>query len=118
MNFRGIDNNAPTAEGDSRPSRGWVRRHPVVSAFLLLVVLLVAAVWIAHNQAERALARRIAAIRARGEPVTIQDMITRREKIPDEENMLAALLTTGKSLAAIKLTVEEKELLPYLGNAL
>jgi len=87
-----------------------------VTAFLVLVVLLVAAVWIIHYLAERALAQRIAAIRARGEPVTIEDLIARRRTVPDEDNMFVTFSTAAKTLESIKLTDEESRILPYLGS--
>lgn len=103
---------SPSTAEDRRASRSWVRRHPVVTAILVLVVLLVAAVWIGHDQAERALERRIAAIRARGEPVTVQDMLSSQQNIPDEENMIKMLAAAARPTQTTNRTG-----LPYVGNA-
>lgn len=110
-----IGNSQPITE-DQRDSRGWVRRHPVVTGFLVLIILLVAAVWIAHDQAERALARRIAAIRARGEPVTVQDMVYAQPNIPDDENMVVQLASAGRASMTVKMNEEESKSIPYLGT--
>jgi len=89
----------------------------VVTAFLALVVLVVAVVWLFNRRAEAALRSRVDAIRARGEPVTINDLLARQPKIPNEENMAITLAAAGRKAAAVKMTNDESKLIPYQGNA-
>lgn len=115
MDSRGPNSDYPPTTSEQR--HGWVRRHPIVTAFLLLVILLVAAVWILHDQAERALAGRIAAIRDRGEPVTVQDIVYSQPNIPDEENLTLKLAAAGRNAEAVGMSEDESKSIPYLGAA-
>jgi hypothetical protein len=117
MDSRDPNNDASQATTAQTKPRGWYRRHPIVTSLLILILLLVAALWIIHDQIERAFAQRIAAIRARGEPVTIQDLIVQKKNIPDEENMAVVVLAAARKLGSVKLTDEENKLLPYQGLA-
>ncbi|HKQ47227.1 MAG TPA: hypothetical protein VJZ71_04055 [Phycisphaerae bacterium] len=110
----GGDSTSPAE--NRRASRGWVRRHPVVTGFLVFTAMLVAAVWFANDQAERALERRIAAIRDRGEPVTVQDILYAQPRISDDENMAFQLASAGRASMAVRINEEESKSIPYLGN--
>jgi hypothetical protein len=102
---------------DNPGALGWISRHP--KFFVMSLVVLVGVLSIAGlgQQARRSLARRIAAIRAKGEPTTVQDLISRLPDIPDDENMTIALLPHCQTLGNVKLGDGKDELLPLIGMA-
>jgi hypothetical protein len=95
----------------------WIVSHPktVICAsiltFLLLLVLL-----FDHLAASR-LERRIAAIRARGEPTCVEDLAAAMPKIPDEENMALRIEELGEKLEAFPIPEEWNKNLPIIGLA-
>jgi hypothetical protein len=96
---------------------GWVIAHPktVIALSLLLVVLL--ALMLFDGVAERRLQSRIAAIRARGEPTTAEDLQAAMPTIPPEENMAVALAEPMAKLSAFKIPEERSEFFPLIGSA-
>jgi hypothetical protein len=82
---------------------GWIARHPRMSIAGVVLVLLALLVLILHKSAENRLARQIAAIRARGEPVTLEDLRDRVPTIPDDENMALAVFEHAAAFKSWKL---------------
>lgn len=77
---------------------GWLASHPRITAALAGLTLLVAAAGTLHLAANRGLNRRIAAIRAKGEPISIDDLNALNPVIPDDQNMTLRLIEFGGSL--------------------
>ncbi|HKQ47228.1 MAG TPA: hypothetical protein VJZ71_04060 [Phycisphaerae bacterium] len=107
--------------GDSPPTardqrRGWVRRHPVVTALAILFVCVAALIWQLDRRNEDAVTAHIAAIRARGEPSTIADILSQRPDIPDADNRAVAVEAAGKRLSGLRPLGDEIALLPFLGS--
>jgi len=112
------------SHSDSSARKGgwldWIERHPkTVWAVFILVVL--AGVWFALEAAGQArLKRAMAAIRAKGEPLTVEELQRQVPVIADDRNMALVLLEKGK---AIQLDIESPALksrssdLPALGSA-
>lgn len=111
-----MDEGSPQIE-QRRGILGWILRHPKLS-FTLVLLLLAAAVVLTLDQiTKNHVARRHAAIKAAGEPLTVQDLIARDEPIPDDENMTVALLEHIKPFLALKIPDETQQLLPVIGLA-
>lgn len=87
---------------DRRGFAGWVQRHPWIMLTLSVLILAILAVVALDRAAERSLERCIAEIRARGEPVTLDDLKDANPVIPDDENMALAMLDHLKPLAEFK----------------
>lgn len=99
----------------------WVSEHPKTVAAVLVLVLLVAA-WFLIDAAGRArLARARAAIIARGEPLTVDDLRKRMPVLPDERNMAIGLLEHGGAIHAAPESQPADPVLdaiPIYGNAI
>jgi len=96
---------------------GWIARHPKMVAAVCLLLLIVVVLFALDARAERGLARRIAAIKAKGEPTTVQDLLARQRQIPDDQNMLVAVLKCATQLPTVKPDDERVAKLPYIGLA-
>lgn len=81
-----------------------------MAAILLMLVPLFN--WAAVSR----LQRRIEAIRAKGEPITIKELAARAPNIPDDENMALALLPHLESIESRPLDAQRLRLLPYVGS--
>src|SRR5437016_3997676 len=77
---------------------GWVLRHPKTMIALVLLLMVALTVLALQRRAESALARRIAAIKAKGEPTSVADLLARQRHIPDAENMLIALTKPAEKM--------------------
>ncbi len=84
---------------------GWIIRHRWLTMFLCCVVLLVLTVLLLDMAANNRLQRRLNAIRAAGEPVTIEDLAARMPQIPDEENLFIALTACVEGTPATPATL-------------
>jgi hypothetical protein len=78
----------------------FLARHPWAVAAVVLLALLGGAAVLLNRVAVRALERQIAAIRAAGEPLTLEELEARRPAIPDDENMALILAEAGERLRA------------------
>ncbi len=99
----------------------WIERHPkVVGAACVLVVL--AGVWFALEAAGNARLRRaMAAIRAKGEPLTVEDLRKRVLVLPDEKNMALGLQELGTRIQQSSSSQPANgwmQRLPIAGNAI
>ncbi|MCZ6889073.1 MAG: hypothetical protein O7H39_11310 [Gammaproteobacteria bacterium] len=79
---------------------GWIISHPQTTLALCGLALLAAVAGAFHTTVDRRLQRRIAVIRAKGEPITIDDLRALTPVIPDDENMTLRLAEIGVELAA------------------
>lgn len=78
----------------------WIISHPKTTAALCGLVLLAGATAVFNASANHRLQRRIAAIRATGEPITIDDLRALTPAIPDDRNMTLRLTEIGDQLTA------------------
>ncbi|MEK6642692.1 MAG: hypothetical protein AABZ08_02195 [Planctomycetota bacterium] len=97
---------------------GWMKRHPKTTVFLGLVLLLAVGLYLFDAVAKNRLAERIAAIRAKGEPTTLADLLARQRNIPDNENMLEALVKPAEKMGQVTIPEDKSAHLPYLGGAI
>src|ERR1043166_710394 len=95
---------------------GWVVRHPKTMIALVLLIMLALAAFGVQRSADNTLARKIAAIRAKGEPVSLADLLARQRHIPDEENMLVAVAQQGAQFGSVKLSDEQTAHLLLVGT--
>jgi hypothetical protein len=95
---------------------GWFARHPKTSVSLCFLFVAVLTVFGLDQKANRSLAGRIAALRAKGEPTTVEDLIARQPTIPDNENMTLALAPHGRALSNFKYPDEKDKQLPIIGT--
>lgn len=96
---------------------GWFAAHPKATVVLFLLVLMALVVGLFDYASERGLQRRIAAIRAAGEPITLEDLNALRPVIPDEENMTLRLVEYGAALVSSRVLDDQVAFLPYIGTA-
>lgn len=106
-----------STQPDRRGLIGWIIAHPK-SALTLAILLMVALAILGFSRAaESRLAAKIAAIKAKGEPTTIQDLLARQRPVPDMENRTVAVGRIGSQLQLTKLSEEQSVDLHYLGHA-
>lgn len=97
---------------------GWIKRHPWVTLTLSILLAIIGFVILLDRAAGNRMNRRIAAIAARGEPVSVDDLIASDRPIPDEENMTVAVLKAARPILNKKLPDETHALLPLHGQGL
>ena len=102
---------------DRRGVLGWVLRHPKTTIALVLLVMAILILLALQRTAENALARRIAAIKAKGEPTSVADLIARQRHIPDEENMLLAVVKPAEKMVKADFPGDRDAHLRYVGMA-
>lgn len=102
---------------DRRGVLDWLLRHPKSTIALAIFLMLVLTVLALQKNAENALARRIEAIKARGEPVSVADLIALQPKVPDEENMVLQLNNAGAAIKQFTIPDDKVRLLPFVGTA-
>jgi hypothetical protein len=104
---------------ESRPARagliGWIQRHPIALASACVLLFILLALLAVDARAKSGLARRMAAIRAKGEPTTVQDLIARQKRIPDAENIIVQMLPHAKRIAGVTIPDDKSKTLPILG---
>ncbi|MCZ6889074.1 MAG: hypothetical protein O7H39_11315, partial [Gammaproteobacteria bacterium] len=90
---------------------GWIISHPKTTLALCTLALLAAITGAVQTPVNRRLQRRIAAIRAKGEPITIDDINALRPVIPNDQNMTLSLIELGENLQPSR---EPKDLIEKL----
>ena len=82
---------------------GWIVRHPKTTVTLCLFLLFAVFVFGLEVTAKRGMERRIAAIRARGEPVTVADLAALRRTINDDGERIFAIARIAEETIKIKI---------------
>lgn len=93
---------------------GWIISHPIATAALVLLLLLVGVVWLLDAAAETRLQRRLDAIRASGAPLTLDDLNDAMPQIPDDENMAIPILEAAAEITAVKIPEDTYAKLPLI----
>lgn len=105
-------------ESDRPPGvLGWIISHPKTTILISLLFLMVCGLWLFHGLAESRLQRRIAAIRAKGEPTCVEDLNASRPRVPDSENMTPPIIEQAGRIKAFSVPPEWNEKLPIIGLA-
>lgn len=103
------------------PSRkgvlGWIMRHPKITLALGLMLLITGFLLLWDRGVTKGVQARLAAIRAKGEPVTVEDLKALDSPIPPEQNMTIALLKAVKSFTDLNIPKEYQLQLLFLGFA-
>lgn len=102
---------------DRRGLIGWIIAHPKSTLALSILLMFALAILGLSHTAESRLNAKIAAIKAKGEPTTIQDLLARQRKIPDDQNRVVAILNLGAKFKSVKPTEEQVRNLPIDGTA-
>ncbi len=95
---------------------GWCAAHRKTTGLMGVLILLVIAGFVIDQVAENRLEDRLDAIRAAGEPMTIEDLISAYPDIPDEENMALILIEHAKKISEFSLDDEQQMLIPLIGS--
>lgn len=98
---------------------GWVKRHPKTVAGLLIVAVAGATLFTFNSAYKNLVARKIAAIRERGEPVSLDDVNARQPILNDSDNLTTAIITAMKPLAWVSSragAVKVPNVLPFFGT--
>ncbi|HVP11250.1 MAG TPA: hypothetical protein VMV94_08715 [Phycisphaerae bacterium] len=98
-------------------SRGWVASHPKTVVLVSLLLIVVLSVFMLDRWAQSRFRQQIEAIRRKGEPVSVQDIIDGLPRIPNEENMAFLIGEQIRNIEAFPLLEETKKLLPVVGYA-
>lgn len=106
-----------STQPDRRGLIGWIIAHPKSTLALSILLMFALALLGLSHTAESRLNAKIAAIKAKGEPTTIQDLLARQRRIPDDKNRVAAVMEIGARLRSLKLTEEQTQNLPIEGTA-
>ncbi len=93
--------------------RNWFARHPKTTILLAFILLIAIGLFAFDTIAKRRLAARIDAIRAKGEPVCVEDL---KKLVRPGPNSLPDVLAIAPGATSIKLGDKDR-LIPYLGNA-
>ncbi len=111
--------NEPNHESDKpRGLFGWIRTHPKSTVVLVLFVGMILSVLIFDYAMERRLAGRIQAIREKGMPTTLEELVATLPMIDDDENMAIPILKQADAMLAVSISGERKQVLPIIGSAL
>ncbi len=97
--MRYVSNSHESSAPRSRARRGllgWIIGHPKTSIAIAFLLLAAGAYYGIEYLAEQRFERRIADIRAKGEPLTMEDIRRLDPGIPEEENMTTALLKAAR----------------------
>ncbi len=103
---------------DRRGLIGWIIAHPKSTLALSILLMFALALLGLSHSAESRLAAKIAAIKAKGEPTTIQDLLARQRIIPDDQNRVISVTKIGERIRKVSLTDEQSEQLPFIGLAI
>lgn len=96
---------------------GWIISHPKTTMAFIVLLLMVLCLWAVDGIAQRRLDRLIAAIRAKGEPASVEDLNAAIPHIPDEENMAVPLMAHAEAISGFRLSEDMRRLLPILGTS-
>jgi hypothetical protein len=96
---------------------GWFIAHPKTTVFISLLLLLVIGLSLFDAVAERRLRRQLDAIRAAGEPTTIQDLNEAAPEIPDDENLALCVFEHVDQTMESCVPDVDGALLPLVGTA-
>lgn len=97
---------------------GWVRRHPKLTALFCLFLLLLMGTLLFDRAAGNRLQHELDAIKARGEPISVQDINEAMIDLPVEKNPAFTVLYRADFLQrTCKVTETRNANLPEVGNA-
>lgn len=97
---------------------GWVRRHPKLTAVFCLLLLLLMGTLLFDRAAGNRLQHELDAIKARGEPISVQDINEAMIDLPVEKNPAFTVLYCADFLQrTCKVTETRNANLPEVGNA-
>ncbi len=96
---------------------GWIISHPKATIAWVLLLMMVLSLWALDGFANRRLDGLIAAIRAKGEPVTVEDLNAAMPHLPDEENMAVPLMVHAEAISGFQLSEDLRQHLPILGTS-
>jgi hypothetical protein len=108
---------APPIPGRRGGLGGLIASHPKIAAVLGVLILGSILVFLLDRMAQSRLERRIDAIRQKGEPVSLQDVIAGLPRIADEENMVVQVHKQTSKIAAFPIPEETSLFLPVVGLA-
>ncbi|MBI5763890.1 MAG: hypothetical protein HZA51_10240 [Planctomycetes bacterium] len=100
---------------DRRGLIGWIITHPKSTLALSILLMAALAILGLSHTAESRLAAKIAAIKAKGEPTTIQDLLACQRQLPDDQNRFAAICRIAQQLDSLRRTDQELKRLYYAG---
>lgn len=103
--------------GDHRRIIARFGKHPKLAVAFAVLVLLIGTTWVLDRRANRHLQSMIDAIRAKGEPVTAEELAATIPVLREADNMAVALLDPVDAINAYTLTEHEKKVLPHVGTA-
>ncbi|MFQ5425282.1 MAG: hypothetical protein ACE5F9_15055 [Phycisphaerae bacterium] len=96
---------------------GWLAAHPKTTVALVGFVLLIATIVLVDRVARSHLRAQLDAIRAAGQPTTIDDLNARIPQISSEENIGVALVVTVQRMLTVDIPKEKSGTLPFVGRA-
>ncbi|MCC7316583.1 MAG: hypothetical protein IT419_17460, partial [Planctomycetes bacterium] len=97
---------------------GWVRRHPKLTAVFCLFLLLLMGTLLFDRAAGNRLQHELDAIKARGEPISVQDVNEAKINLPDEKNPAFTVLYHAQFLQrTCKVSEDADKRLPEIGSA-
>ena len=102
--------------GVHRGMIAWLARHTRLAVAFAALALLMGTTWVLDHAAQRRLQFRIDAIRAKGEPVTVDELAASILVLPEADNMAVALRDPVDTINANTLTEHEKKSLPFVGK--
>ena len=98
---------------------GWAGRHPKATFFFVILIIVVVFVFLFDRSAKNQLNRQIAEARARGEPMSVDDLNASRSAPPATHNPAIILLGEAASLEKtinVKLPADKQRVLPIIGD--
>ncbi|HUN79963.1 MAG TPA: hypothetical protein VMV81_00470, partial [Phycisphaerae bacterium] len=111
-----------TLESDSSNSGGhrvvqFLARHPKAIVGLVFLILAILGCLLSSTIANQGLQHRIKAIRARHEPVTVDDLNALLPDAPADQNMYPILLRCAQAIEGLEVPREMQDSLPWVGRA-
>ncbi|MEK6642693.1 MAG: hypothetical protein AABZ08_02200 [Planctomycetota bacterium] len=116
--FAGPTMSTQPDQPERRGIGGWILQHPKSTIALAILLIFALAILGLSRSAESRLAAKIAAIRAKGEPTTIQDLLARQRHLPDDKNRVVAVNRIASRFKSVTVSDERLKHLPYQGGAI
>lgn len=104
-----------STQPDRRGLIGWIISHPKSTLALSILLMFALALLGLSHTAESRLTAKIAAIKAKGEPTTIQDLLARQRRLPDDQNRFAVICSIALQLDSLRRSDQELKRLYYAG---